>query len=153
MARNTKINKNMIQKAYELAKNGFSNKQIYETLNISKALFYRNIDLIDTIKEARTILRENLSSSLINNAVDLNNSIVQIFLAKRLKLFDDTFDTISIKKSDDVLVVISDIFKAVAQNRISEDKSKQLLSILDSYIKAYEMHELEKRITTLESQN
>jgi len=153
MARNTKINKDMIQKAYELAKNGFSNKQIQDVLNISKASIYRIKDLKDSIKDGQMSLRADITKSLINNAVDLNNPTVQIFLAKRLKLFDDTFDTISIKKSDDVLVVVSDIFKAVAQNTISEDKSKQLLSILDTYIKAYEMHELEKRIISLESQS
>ena len=153
MAKNTKINKNMIQKAYELAKNGFSNKQIQDVLHISKASIYRIKDLKDSIKDGQMSLRADITKSLINNAVDLNNPTVQIFLAKQLKLFDDTFDTISINKSDDVLVVVSDIFKAVAQNTISEDKSKQLLSILDTYIKAYEMHELEKRIISLESQS
>jgi len=151
MPRKSKITKELIKQAYTLPTSGFNDKQIYESLNISKALFYRNIDIIDTIKEARTELRENISKSLINNAVDLNNATTQIFLAKRLKLFDDTFDSISIKKSDDVLKVIADIFKAVSDNKISEDKSKQLLSILDTYIKAYEMNELEKRITALES--
>jgi len=105
MARKSKITKELIKQAYTLATSGFNDKQIYESLNISKALFYRNIDIIDTIKEARTNLRENISKSLINNAVDLNNATTQIFLAKRLKLFDDTFDTVSIKKSDDVLKV------------------------------------------------
>jgi hypothetical protein len=153
MKTNKKVNKEMIEKAQELSRAGFNNKQIYEVLNISKALFYRSIDLIDPIKDARKELRQNISQSLINNAVDLNNPTVQIFLAKRLKLFDDTFDSISIKKSDDVLKVVADIFKAVSTNTISEDKSKQLLAILDTYIKAYEMNELEKRITELEAQN
>jgi len=153
MKTNKKVNQEMIEKAQELSRAGFNNKQIYEVLNISKALFYRSKDLIDTIKEARKELRQNISQSLINNAVDLNNPTVQIFLAKRLKLFDDTFDSISIKKSDDVLKVVADIFKAVSTNTISKDKSKQLLAILDTYIKAYEMNELEKRITELEAQN
>jgi len=153
MKTNKKVNKEMIEKAQELSRAGFNNKQIYEVLNISKALFYRSKDLIDPIKDARKELRQNISQSLINNAVDLNNPTVQIFLAKRLKLFDDTFDSISIRKSDDVLKVVADIFKAVSTNTISEDKSKQLLAILDTYIKAYEMNELEKRITELEAQN
>jgi len=153
MPQKTKINKEMIQQAYELSRAGFNNKQIQEALNISKALLYRNVDLIDTIKGARQELRQEVSKSLLSNAIDLNNPTVQIFLAKRLRLFDDTFDSIPLKKSEDTLKAISKLFTAVGSGAISEDKSNQLLSILNTYTKAYEVQELEQRLTALEEQD
>jgi len=150
MARKPKINNNIIKEAFELAKAGFNDKQIQEALKISKSLMYANLEFMDTIKEARSELRQSISKSLLSNAVDLNNPTVQIFLAKKLRLFDDTFNSISLKNSDDVLKVISSIFKAVSEGSISDDKANQLKSLLDTFTKAYEVNELEKRITQLE---
>lgn len=148
-----KVTKELIQKAYDLAKAGFADKQIYETLGIAKATFYAKIDLIDNIKRARTELRESISKSLLNNALDLNNPTIQIFLAKKLRLFDDTFDTIKIKNSDDLLTATNDLFTAVATSSISDDKANQLKSIIESYSKLYEINNLEKRLTVLEARN
>ncbi len=53
MIKKTKINKEMIDEAYALARAGFNNKQLQEALSISKASIYRVKDLKDTIKEAR----------------------------------------------------------------------------------------------------
>lgn len=151
MARKPKINDNVIKEAFELAKAGFNDKQIQEAFGISKSLMYANLELMDTIKGARRELRQNISQSLLSNAVDLNNPTVQIFLAKKLRLFDDTFDSINLKSSDDVLKVISRIFKAVSDGTISDDKANQLKSLLDTFTKAYEVNELDKRITQLEN--
>jgi len=150
MARKSKINNEMIKEAFELAKSGFNNKQIQEALNISKALLYRNVDLIDSIKEGQLELRKKISSSLLENATDLNNPTVQIFLAKKLRLFDDTFNSINIKNTDDVLTTVSTLFKAVSDGSISDDKANQLKSILHLYNDAYNINILEKRITELE---
>lgn len=151
MARKTKVNDESINQCRELAKAGFTDKQIWETLNISKSLFYANLELMDTIKKSRNELRQELSKSLLANAVDLKNPTIQIFLAKRLKLFDDTFDSITLNNSKDVLKVTGELFTALANSTISEDKANQLKSILESYMKAYELNNLEERITALES--
>jgi uncharacterized protein YbjQ (UPF0145 family) len=148
-----KVNEQMIKQSYDLARAGFNDKQIYETIGISRALYYRSVDIIDTIKEARRELKQEVSKSLLANAVDMNNHTVQIFLAKKLRLFDDTFNSITLKKSDDVLKATSNLFKAVADGSISEDKANQLKSILDSFTKAYELNELEQRLTALEEMN
>ena len=150
MARKPKINDEVIKEAFELSKSGFNDKQIQQCLSISKSLMYSNLELMDTIKEARTELRKDISQSLLTNAKDLNNPTVQIFLAKKLRLFDDTFDSITLKSSDDVVKVVSKLFTAVADGSISDDKANQLKSILDTYTKAYELNELENRISQLE---
>ena len=99
MARKPKINDNVIKEAFELARAGFNDKQMQEAFGISKSLMYANLELMDTIKGARRELRQKISQSLLSNAVDLNNPTVQIFLAKKLRLFDDTFDSINLKCS------------------------------------------------------
>lgn len=153
MARKPKINDEVIKQAFELSLSGFNDKQIQSSLSISKSLMYSNMELMDSIKKARIELRKNISKSLLDNAMDLKNPTVQIFLAKKLRLFDDTFDSMSLKSSDDVLKVTSNLFKAVSEGAISEDKANQLKSILESFIKAYELNELEQRITKLENLN
>lgn len=150
MARKPKINDELIKQGYNLSRAGFNDKQIQESLNISKSLMYANLEFMDTIKKARQELRQEVSKSLLANAVDLNNPTVQIFLAKKLRLFDDTFDSKGLKNSEDVLKVTSELFAALANSSISEDKANQLKSILDSFTKAYELNNLEDRIVALE---
>jgi len=150
MARKSKVTPELIATAQELARAGFNDKQIQESLKISKSLMYSKMELMDTIKEARQELRMNISQSLLTNAKDLNNPTVQIFLAKKLRLYDDTFDSITLKNSDDVIKVVSKLFTAVSNGSISDDKANQLKSIIDTYTKAYELNELENRITKLE---
>lgn len=53
------------------------------------------------IKEGQLELRQNISKSLLSNATDLNNPTVQIFLAKKLRLFDDTFNFIQTIQIED----------------------------------------------------
>ena len=150
MSRKPKVNNEMKEQAYELATKGFNNKQIIQALDISKSTLYGNVDLMDSIKKGQMELREKISEYLLNNAVNLNNPTTQIFLAKKLRLFDDTFESITLKKSSDVVQTISNIFQAVSDGSISEDKAKQLQSLLDTFTKAYEVNELEQRVLLLE---
>lgn len=46
--------------------------------------------------------------------------------------------------------MISKLFKAISEGSISEDKGKQLQSILETFNKAYEQNVLEERIKILE---
>lgn len=153
MPRKPKLNvtEELIAEVEKMAENGFNQKQIAKHLDISvQQLHKAYLELIEAIKRGQEKLRIKVSESILNNATDLNNPTVQIFLAKKLRLFDDTFDSITLKKSDDVLNAISKLFKALSDGEISEDKAKQLQSILDSFTKAYEVNELENRIAILE---
>lgn len=141
----------LLQKIYDLAFAGFNTKQIYEALNIKQKTFYNHKEYLQAIKEGQKALRLKLSESLIANAVDLNNPTVQIFLAKKLRLFDDTFDSITLKKGADILIATNLIFQAVANGSISQDKANQLQSLLETFTKAYELQNLEQRIELLET--
>lgn len=76
-----KIIKQVKAKIYELARQGINNKTIYESLQIPKSTFYRNKDLLDTLKK----LMQDVSSMLLSQAQ--TDTTALIFLAKRLNLF------------------------------------------------------------------
>ena len=130
--------------AFNLAKAGFNNKTIYENLKISKSSFYANMDLLDTIKKARTELREEVSNALLGNAKKGDTTSL-IFLAKRLNLFSEEY---SIKLSSPTEALKS--LEELANANISVEHKNSLKGILNDYIKTYEIIELEKRITLLE---
>lgn len=142
-----KINKEVINKAYDLAKAGFNNKAIYENLSISKSAFYKNVDLIDSIKKARTELREDISNSLLNNA-RTGDTTSLIFLAKRLNLFSEDI-SINLRTPKSALKSLEE----VANANISLEHKNSLKSIISDYIKAYEVVELEKRVEALENKD
>lgn len=137
----------MISTASKLAQSGFNNKSIYESLNISKSAFYANVDLMDTIKKARSELREDVSNSLLNNANNGDTTSL-IFLAKRLNLFSEDMN-INLKSPQSALKSLED----VANANISLEHKNSLKGIISDYIKAYEVIELEARITALENCN
>lgn len=139
-----KITKQLIKKAYDLAKAGFNNKTIYESLDISKSAFYNNKDLMDSIKKARAELREEVSSSLLTNA-KTGDTTSLIFLAKRLNLFSED---VQIKLTNPKSALKS--LEEVANANISLEHKNSLKSIISDYIKAYEVSELEERISKLE---
>ena len=139
-----KITKQLIKKAYDLAKAGFNNKTIYESLDISKSAFYNNKDLMDSIKKARAELREEVSTSLLTNA-KTGDTTSLIFLAKRLNLFSEDI-SINLKTPQTALKSLEE----VANANISLEHKNSLKSIISDYIKAYEVSELEERISKLE---
>ena len=112
----------LLDKIYELALNGFNTRQIYESLEIKQKTFYNHRDYLQAIKRGQKDLRIKLADSLLKNAVDLNNPTVQIFLAKKLRLFDDTFETITLKNSDDVLKATAGLYKAISEGTISQER-------------------------------
>lgn len=147
MSRKTKINNELVQLAFTLAKSGLSDKSIYESLGISKSLFYANMDLMDTIKKAKTELRAEVSSSLLGKATGERDTTALIFLAKRLNLFSEDF-TITLKNPQTALKSL----ESVANANISLEHKNSLKGIISDYLKGYEIVELEKRVSELENE-
>lgn len=141
-----KINRTIISKAHDLSKAGFNNKSIYENLNISKSAFYKNVDLMDSIKKGRAELREEVSKALLENATGGDTTSL-IFLAKRLNLFSEDI-SITLKSAKTALKSLED----VANANISLEHKNSLKGIISDFIKAYEVTELEQRISKLEEQ-
>jgi len=139
-----KLTNELILYAESLAKAGFNNKSIYENLNISKSAFYKNVDLMDSIKKGRAELREEVSKALLSNATGGDTTSL-IFLAKRLNLFSEDI-SITLKSAKTALKSLED----VANANISLEHKNSLKGIISDFIKAYEVTELEERILKLE---
>lgn len=140
-----KIDEHIIEITYKLSRAGLNNKAIYENLNISKSAFYKNVDLMDTIKKARTELRESVSNALLSNATNGDTASL-IFLAKRLNLFSEDI-SINLNSPETALKSLENIVNA----SISVEHKNSLRGLIGEYIKAYETIELVKRVEELEN--
>lgn len=146
MARKSKITPALISKAKRLAKAGFSHKQIYETLGISYTTFYKNVELVETIKKAENELREKVSNALLERAVNNDDTTALIFLAKRLNLFSNNGLDITVNSTETALKGLSQLINA----NIPIEQKNSIKAIIEAYIKGVETVELDKRITKLE---
>ncbi|ADG92284.1 hypothetical protein Arnit_0619 [Arcobacter nitrofigilis DSM 7299] len=147
MGRNPKITELLIDKAFDLAKAGFSHKQIQAALGISHTAFYKNVALVDTVKKAESGLREEVANALFKRAVNQDDTTALIFLAKRLNLYCSSIN-IEVKDSKSALDGLSKLINA----NIPLEQKNSLKSIIESYLKGVEIVELEDRILKLEEQ-
>lgn len=145
MSRKTKITKELILEAEGLAEAGFSHKQIYQAIGLSHTAFYENVELLETIKKAENELREKVSNSLMEKAVNKDDTTALIFLAKRLNLFSGDIN-ISLDNPRSALKSLETLSNA----DISLEHKNALKGIINDYLKAYELIELEQRIEKLE---
>lgn len=145
MARKPKITKLLISKAAELARAGFSHKQIQEAVDISHTAFYGNVELLAAIKREESELRTKVSDALMSKAVDTSDTTALIFLAKRLNLFNSNVN-IQIKDSKTALEGLSKLIDA----DIPLEQKNSTKGIIESYLKGVETVELEERIAKLE---
>jgi len=146
-----KITKKLIAEAAEFAKTGFSNKQIMSAVDLSSSAFYANQELTDTVKKNRMELRKEIAKSLTESALDRNDTTVQIFLSKRLGLFQSSYKKGSLKTVGDAVSELSKLYKS------SDDMPLELINatakILNDFVKMIEVSELEIRIEKLEREN
>ena len=144
MGRKPKVTKSSIETAYKLAKSGINDKSIMQALDISHDTFYKYPELTDTIKKARYELKESVANSLLQNATGGDTTSL-IFLAKRLNLFSNETN-IKLDSPKGALKALEDLANA----DISLEHKNSLRGIVNDYLKAYEITELEERITKLE---
>jgi len=142
---NPKITKEVLETVYELAKNGISNKHIAEAINISTAYFYKRVDVVDTVKKAKSELRAEVSKSLLENANNGDTTSL-IFLAKRLNLFSEDY-YIDLKTPSTAIKSLEEL----ANSNISLEHKNSLKGFISDYMKSYEVVELEERLKILEN--
>ena len=151
MARKKKITPELISKAGELAKAGFSNKQIYEALDISNTAFYGNEELVHTVKEQRQELRKEVADALLENAVGGDTSSL-IFLSKRLGLHQSigNYKKGSLKTAKDAIIELEKLYHVTIDGDAPLELINAAGKILNDFVKTYEVSEIEERIKKLE---
>ena len=147
-----KLNINL-EELEALATKGYSVTMCCDAIGINRATAYKNSDIINTIKRGAAKAKQEVIDHLMARSLSDQGATASIFLAKQLKVFDNYFPTSSPIGPADALKKISNIYTAVARNELSEDKGTHLIGYLEKYVKAFEISELETRITALEEQD
>ncbi len=144
----TTVTDEIIQEVQILAEQGFNNVMISQSLNIGRQTLSTNKDLKDSIQKGRLDLAKQVTQSVLDSLE--TNPTNQQMLVKRLCLFNPL---IAIKKptnADDALSNLAAATKAYANGEINESQLRTIEAVSNSYVKAYEITELEERISKLE---
>ena len=145
-----KITPELIAKAREFALMGFSHLQICSSIGISSSTFYADSDMTDTIKEAEAELRAKIAKN-IQDSADVGEVSAQIFLSKRLNLYGTSYKMPQIKTVSSALEQIARINKDLANGMLPPELANNLIKNIDTFVKTFEVSELEKRILALEA--
>ena len=133
-----------------LAAKGYSVTIICEAIGINRSTAYKNRNIINTIKAGHAQAKQKVIDNLMARSEEDMSATAAIFLSKKLKIWDDYFTTSKPKNVSDAIKRISIIYESVARNELDVDKGTRLVGFLESYIKAFETHELEERLDRIE---
>ncbi len=129
---------------------GFSERQITEAIGISISTWQRNKEHFEySLKKGRSALRERITSALLSK-IDENDSTSLIFVCKRLGLFTNSFDATTPNNPKEAMAEMLRIYISLADGTITDSQADKLMGTLQSFIKAYEISELERRVKAIE---
>ncbi len=146
MARTT-ITDKIITQCRELSSQGFSNIMISRSLSIAIATLSKNRKLVQSIQEGKQELATRVTKSILES---LDESQDRLFIAKRLNLFNPQINIKKPSNAKEALNNLSTAIKQYADGEINESQLRTIEAVTNSYVKAYEATELEKRIEALE---
>ena len=151
MARKKKITEELINRAGEFAKSGFSDKQIYEAVDLSHTSFYRNSELVATVKANREELRRTVADALLNSALGGETASL-IFLSKRLGLHQSItgYKKGRLKTPKDATIELEKLYHASINGDAPMELINSVGKIINDFVKTYEVSNLEDRISALE---
>ena len=146
MARIT-VTSNIISKCKELSSKGFTNVMISKSLNIGISTLSKNRKLVQAIQDGKIELAEKVTQSILEN---LNETQDRLFIAKRLNLFNPQINITKPSNAKEALNNLSTAMKQYADGTINESQLRTLEAVTNSFIKGFEITELEKRLEVLE---
>jgi len=133
-----------------LAALGFNERQIAEAIGISISTWQRNKEHFEHfLKKGRSTLRERIVSSLLARAEE-GDTTALIFACKRLNLFSNTFDAKEPNNPQEAIAQLLSVYMAYANGEINETAADKMTVMLQGYVKAYEVSELEQRVKSIE---
>ena len=144
----TKITDEILLRVEELSSKGFNNVLIAQSLDIGISTLSRNMQLKQAIQRGKLKLSEEITQSVLDTIED-DSSLKQL-LIKRLCLFTPIVDIKKPTSSKDALANIGKAIKLYADGKINESQLRTIEATNNSFIKAFDMIELEERITALE---
>jgi len=144
----TNITREIIKQVEELAKQGFNNILIAQSLNIAVTTLSKNSKLKQAIQRGKLELARKVTSTILKN-LEVNQSNQQL-LVKRLCLFTPIVDIKKPTNAKEALNNLAIATKEYADGKINESQLRTIEAVCNSYTKSYEIIELEERIKILE---
>lgn len=148
MRKKTTITKAIIKEVEALARKGFNNVLIGQSLSIAPQTLSTNKELKEAIQRGKLKLASTISDSILATLEE--NPSTQQLLIKRLGLFNPQINIKKPKTSQEALNSLSEAIKQYSNGEINESQLRTLEATLNSFIKAHDIVELENRIKALE---
>ncbi len=98
--------------------------------------------------ELDSICRRLVEEALIGNMQAIKLILDRVLPAKRDRVIDVQLPKLS--TTDDALKTMSIIIEAVGSGNITPNEGEALSRVIDAFVKAIQMHEIEKRVDLLE---
>ncbi|HIQ28344.1 MAG TPA: hypothetical protein EYH42_07575 [Sulfurovum sp.] len=144
----TTITDEIIEEVQELAEQGFNNILISQSLNIATQTLSTNKELKEAIQRGKMILAKKVTSSILDTLE--NTPTNQQMLVKRLCLFIPIIDIQKPTNAQEALNNLSVATQQFADGEINESQLRTIEAVSNSFIKGYELTELEERVAKLE---
>ena len=140
----------MLSECQRLASLGFNEKQISEAIGLNYRTFQdKKEHFLEYLKKGRAELRERITSSLMAK-IDEGDTTALIFTCKKLNLFTNSFDAKEPSNPQEAIAQLLSVFMAFANGEINETTADKMTAMLQGYVKAFEVSELEKRVALIE---
>ena len=147
----TTVTDELILEVHDLAERGFNNILISQSLNIATQTLSTNKELKEAIQRGKLSLAKKVTSTILENLE--TNPTNQQLLVKRLCLFTPIVDIKKPTNADQALSNLATATKQYANGEINESQLRTIEAVSNSYVKGYEVTELEERIIKLEEVN
>jgi len=144
----TQVTEEIILQVQELAKQGFNNILISQSLGIAVTTLSTNIKLKEAIHKGKLELSKKVTTSILESLE--SNPTNQQLLVKRLCLFTPLVNIKKPTTAKEALDNLATATKQYADGLINESQLRTIEAVSNSYSKGYELVELEERITALE---
>lgn len=147
----TTVTEQIIQEVQELAEQGFNNILISQALNIGVETLSRNKQLKQSIQRGKMILAKKVTASILDT-LEANPANQQL-LVRRLCLFTPIVEIKKPTNAQDALNNLALATKQYADGEINESQLRTIEAVSNSYVKGYEVTDLEERIKALEGKS
>lgn len=137
-----------IERSKDLASKGYSTRDIAKALGIGKTSLYKCKAIVDAIHRGHIELKAKVSQSFLENLAE--NPQHQQLLIKRLGLFNPSVNITKPTTAKEALKALSDAIEQYSEGAINESQLKTLEATLNSYVRGYEVTEIEARLKALE---
>ncbi len=144
MAKKIEVDYERVEK---LASLGYNIKNTYEAIGICSSKAFADVQFMEAHKRGYEQLRATLSEKILGKAADQEDTTMQIFLSKRLGLFEKSQPYIRLQSTEDALKGFEELFNS----DISIEAKTALKGVLESFTRTFEVTELEKRIQEVEA--